>query len=113
MSKKQTRFIKKLTYKERVDIFKNPEKYLGEGVDSVDYSIWDGKFEDYKLNEEDYIDYLPKEETVFNVGGCDYVPAETLKCKKCGSKSFNVGRGKLFTAIKCTNCGWEACIHDG
>ncbi len=40
-------------------------------------------------------------------------PAKTLQCKLCGSKEFNVGTGNYFTAIKCKNCEYELCIHDG
>lgn len=39
--------------------------------------------------------------------------AETLYCKKCKTNKFIVGQGSCFTAIKCPNCGWQLCIHDG
>jgi len=38
---------------------------------------------------------------------------QTIKCTKCGSSYFNVGSGDYFTAIKCVNCKWEICIHQG
>ena len=36
-----------------------------------------------------------------------------LKCKMCGAEEFYVGVGSCFTAIKCKNCKWERCIHEG
>ena len=51
---------------------------------------------------------------VFHIGQAgDDSPAELLRCKVCGGKDFNVGQGKVFTAIQCLTCEWEACIHDG
>jgi hypothetical protein len=39
--------------------------------------------------------------------------AKLIYCKKCKSREFNVGQGSYFTAIRCVNCHWEICIHDG
>jgi len=39
--------------------------------------------------------------------------AKTLVCKKCGSKRFIVGIDAYFTAVKCENCEYQICIHDG
>lgn len=36
-----------------------------------------------------------------------------LQCKKCHSDKFLVSSEKLSTVIKCPECGWELCIHDG
>ena len=56
---------------------------------------------------------LPEDET-FIIGQCyENEAATTLSCNKCGSKSFNVGQGTYYTAIKCINCDWQLCIHDG
>lgn len=50
----------------------------------------------------------------FHIGQIyDEEPAETYICKKCGADKFIVGAGDYFTALKCTNCGWEMCIHEG
>ena len=38
---------------------------------------------------------------------------ETIVCKKCGGDKFIVGQDDYFTAIKCPNCEWEECIHEG
>lgn len=38
---------------------------------------------------------------------------ETLYCKHCGSDKFKVGQADYFTALKCTTCEYEICIHDG
>ena len=40
-------------------------------------------------------------------------PAKKIKCRKCGSDKFIVGIGDYYTAIKCPECKWEKCIHDG
>jgi hypothetical protein len=54
------------------------------------------------------------EDGLFRVGQVyDTTPAKTLQCRFCGSKVFNVGQGCHFTAIRCVNCKWELCIHDG
>ena len=40
-------------------------------------------------------------------------PDATVICKKCGNDKFIVGQGHCHTSIKCINCEWELCIHDG
>lgn len=40
-------------------------------------------------------------------------PAKSIACSKCGSNRFCVAVGSYFTAIKCPNCGWELCVHEG
>jgi hypothetical protein len=53
-------------------------------------------------------------ETLFHIGQCyEDSPAETVACKLCNSTSFNVGTASYYTAIKCVNCGWECCVHNG
>jgi hypothetical protein len=37
----------------------------------------------------------------------------TLVCKLCGCEEFIVGQDAYFTAIKCTECGYELGIHEG
>jgi predicted nucleic-acid-binding Zn-ribbon protein len=37
----------------------------------------------------------------------------TLFCKKCGCSEFMVGSSRYYTAIKCPECGWEECVHEG
>jgi hypothetical protein len=39
--------------------------------------------------------------------------AKALSCRSCGSNRFFVGKAAFFTAIKCVNCEWELCIHEG
>lgn len=61
-------------------------------------------------------DYFCKEsdEDVFHIGElCSNQAAELVKCKICGGSNFNVGRGNYYTAIRCLECQWEVCIHDG
>lgn len=43
----------------------------------------------------------------------DKEPASTLICKKCGTDKFNVGFGTYFTAIRCPNCKYQYCVHNG
>jgi hypothetical protein len=38
---------------------------------------------------------------------------KTIICRVCGSDKWIVGTGSYFTAIKCINCKYEVCIHDG
>jgi len=45
--------------------------------------------------------------------GYEAETVESLVCKKCGSKEFNVGKGNYYTAIRCVNCKWELCVHEG
>jgi ribosomal protein S27E len=40
-------------------------------------------------------------------------PADTVACTRCGSVEFHVAQGHYFTAVRCPNCKWEYCIHDG
>ena len=41
------------------------------------------------------------------------VPDKKIKCKLCGSDKWIVGRGDYHTSVKCPNCKYELCIHDG
>lgn len=57
---------------------------------------------------------VTSEEDEFEIGQIyEKTPAKRIECKKCGSKQFIVGNGDYFTAIKCPNCQWELCIHEG
>jgi len=51
----------------------------------------------------------------WHIGASDKTNSTQLKCKKCGSDKFHVARdeGQYFTAIKCPNCEYEICIHEG
>lgn len=58
--------------------------------------------------------YTHTDEPKFHIGqSYDKEPAKALKCTQCGGNQFYVGTGHCFTAIKCTTCEWEMCIHDG
>jgi len=51
---------------------------------------------------------------LFTIGQCyEKNAAITLVCVKCGGDEFHVGQGSYYTAIMCTKCQWEKCIHDG
>jgi hypothetical protein len=72
------------------------------------------KDENYKQPQwSDVIQTLPEDET-FIIGQCyESEAATTLSCKKCSNTAFRVGRGDYYTAIKCTACDWQLCIHEG
>jgi predicted nucleic-acid-binding Zn-ribbon protein len=54
------------------------------------------------------------EDNLFHIGqSYDKHCAKTLVCKKCGGKEFNVGTGNHYTAIRCINCEYEVCVHNG
>ena len=62
--------------------------------------------------QEDYLE--EKKYIEFKVGqSYEKIPARTLYCKHCGSDIFKVAKGDCFTAVKCINCKYEVCIHDG
>lgn len=62
---------------------------------------------------DDVLEMKPDDET-FSIGQCyDKEAATTLCCRKCKSTEFNVGAGSYYTAVKCTSCDWQLCIHDG
>lgn len=66
-----------------------------------------------EANIDEVIKCLPRDDT-FHIGqSYEKRAAITLSCAYCGSKEFMVGKAEYFTAIRCPNCGWEACIHDG
>jgi len=66
---------------------------------------WDLDFDDILIETE---------EDCFEIGQIyDSTPAKKIRCKKCGGDKFMVGCGGYFTAIKCPNCEYEMCIHDG
>jgi hypothetical protein len=69
-------------------------------------------FKDFKYNPDDLTEQIDDE--TFHIGQCyEDDAARVLRCTKCKSREFNVGQGSYFTAIRCVNCHWEACIHDG
>ena len=54
-----------------------------------------------------------KKDGTFHIGQFYDKIAVTLFCKVCGGKAFNVGTSDHWTGIKCVQCGWEICIHEG
>ena len=51
---------------------------------------------------------------VFHIGqSYKNKPVMSVVCKKCGGTQFQVGVDSYFTVIKCVNCEWEMCIHEG
>jgi len=87
-----------------------PRKREGYGVWPV-YKNQNGRHYDNKIDGLLLLDY---EDDTFHIGqSYEDVAATTVECKLCGSRSFNVGEGNYFTAIKCVKCKWELMIHEG
>lgn len=75
---------------------------------------WLGKIAKEQYEESGCFCETIENDNTFHIGkGYDNCPARALKCIFCGSTEFKVGTGSHFTAIKCKNCEWEECIHDG
>jgi len=55
-----------------------------------------------------------EKDNLFHIGSYEQSePAKTLKCTICGGKKFNVGIDNCFTSIKCIECNYEVCVHEG
>lgn len=68
--------------------------------------------DNFPINYEDLT--IEKEDGLFHVGqSYEDQPAKTLYCKNCNGSTFNVGKANYFTAIRCVNCGYEVCVHEG
>lgn len=78
---------------------KNPRNYYPDPKEDDEY----GQRGMYKKTTEK-----------FHVGQCyTSKPAKKLRCKICRGDKFEVGTDDYFTAIRCPDCGWEECVHDG
>ena len=76
----------------------------------------DGKPEPNEWDHETMTIKEPYRETDerFHIGQMyEKKEAALIECRDCGGRSWEVGRGSYFTAIRCVNCRWEYCIHDG
>lgn len=74
------------------------------------------KKKDESKEELNYVNdvFETSDDDEFSIGQCyEKEPASKIYCKKCLSDKFIVGLGSYYTAIKCPNCLWEKCIHDG
>lgn len=68
--------------------------------------------ENYYGDNTDFI--TEKDDGLFHIGqSYEDTAAETIVCKICGGNEFNIGSGCYFTAIRCTKCEYEICIHEG
>lgn len=72
----------------------------------------------FKIQEEtgkypgDLYDTMP--DGLFSTGQIyEDEPADTAFCINCEGKQFYVGISRHWTGIKCVNCDWEACVHQG
>lgn len=80
---------------------------------------YDGEqIRDQSENPCDESDYAARKRLVvvsdetFHHTSCD-MPVDKLECGECGGDEFNVGTASWYTAIRCTTCGWELCVHEG
>lgn len=72
---------------------------------------WDtGETEPEYMQYEDMTE--PTDEQ-FHIGDYRGENAKVIKCKTCHGTEFIVAQGQYYTAIKCRECDYEVCIHDG
>ena len=82
-------------------VYYNPNKLKTEEEDEYHY-----------MQDEDLLEKIERGD--FHIGpSYENKPDETLICKECKNDKFIVGQGSYHTSIKCPNCGWEYCVHDG
>lgn len=78
------------------------------------YTLTDGVIDERKYwGTDDRLDELWDEVQLndWHINSWDDEPLQTVVCKGCGGKEFNVGREYLCTTIRCVKCRWEKCIH--
>jgi len=64
-------------------------------------------------NSEEVVEKCEKSEFEHLQSYAKIVPA-TLRCKTCKATQFFVGHNDAYqTIIKCPNCKWEYCVHEG
>lgn len=59
------------------------------------------------------VDIPPLDSNDFLMRGSHCKTLGTLICRICGSNKWIVGKASYFTAVKCSNCDYECCVHDG
>ena len=65
-------------------------------------------------NNDDILLEFDLDAPPFHIGqSYDEKKAQQIKCHKCGCTEFNVAQGNYYTAIRCSSCEWECCIHEG
>lgn len=79
------------------DDFRELEHLNGCDYDKKNRALKCKQRDDFKLRKQSYDDDYPK----------------TVICINCGNDKFTVGKGSLYTALKCPVCGVEVCIHEG
>ena len=68
----------------------------------------------YEYNNPDFEYVKPKYEWHIHQGyNKDCSGVEQVVCNKCGGKVFEVMSEDYFTGIRCPECKWEYCIHEG
>lgn len=73
----------------------------------------DEKYQKKMEDSDGFTEKLTADET-FKIGQFyESKAATTLRCKLCKGTSFMVGLGSYYTAIKCVNCDWQECVHEG
>lgn len=77
------------------------------------------EFEDFRLFDSGFghpfiLERILDNPNPFHIGQCyQKTMAQQLRCKKCSGINFHIAVGSYFTAIRCTGCLWEACVHEG
>lgn len=73
------------------------------------------KLNNHWNDRADYDDVIEETEVdEFEIGqSYSDIPDKKIICKKCGSDKWIVGKGDYHTSVKCPNCKYEICIHEG
>lgn len=66
--------------------------------------------EEYDINSENFI---AATDTKFHIKSWDGADVSQAKCKNCGGVNFEVGLARHYTVVKCVNCEYEVCVHEG
>jgi len=85
------------------------ERYCPYRIMSIPH---EGSFDPGFIEQEDFIEFSDEDE--FEIGQ-EYTnePDKKIICKYCKSDKWIVGQGEYHTSIKCINCKYEICIHNG
>ncbi len=86
-----------------------------EEISEAEY-LAEKKIEAESFEPPDSDKWVSKDDGVFSSDANTYPgynPICAISCRKCGSDRLYVGVAQYYTAIKCPDCGWQTCIHEG
>lgn len=99
------------------------EKYSYQELEKLGYDLPkstyhpDALYDDMGYIMNDELDgawtYETDEKIHLSSRGTNENRCRKLRCKQCDGDKFEVAQEHYFTAIKCVNCLWEQCIHEG